>query len=155
MKNLTATNGGTVTLYAQWVPNSHTVTFVDGLTHETITQQRVNHGESVTPPAYPVHTGYTPTGWDKTASNITADTTITVNYRANNYTIKFDKNSNRATGTMPDMQMEYGQSKTLSRNAFALTARHGSIGIRRRTVAAEHIQMGSRYRISLMRTAER
>lgn len=121
VKNLTATNGGTVTLYAQWVPNSHTVTFVDGLTHETITQQRVNHGESVTPPAYPAHTGYTPTGWDKTASNITADTTITVNYRANNYTIKFDKNSNRATGTMPDMQMEYGQSKTLSRNAFALT----------------------------------
>ena len=121
VKNLTATNGDTVTLYAQWLPNSHTVTFVDGLTHETITQQQVNHGESVTPPAYPVHTGYTPTGWDKTASNITADTTITVNYRANNYTIKFDKNSNRATGTMPDMQMEYGQSKTLSKNAFTLT----------------------------------
>lgn len=120
VKNLTATNGGTVTLYAQWLPNSHTVTFVDGLTHETITQRQVNHGESVTPPAYPAHTGYTPTGWDKTASNITADTTITVNYRANNYTIKFDKNSNRATGTMPDIQMEYGQSKTLSRNAFAL-----------------------------------
>ena len=120
VKNLTETNGGTVTLYAQWLPNSHTVTFVDGLTHETITQRQVNHGESVTPPAYPAHTGYTPTGWDKTASNITANTTITVNYRANNYTIKFDKNSNRATGTMSDMQMEYGQSKTLSRNAFAL-----------------------------------
>ena len=121
VKNLTATNGGTVTLYAQWLPNSHTVTFVDGLTHETITQRQVNHGESATPPAYPAHTGYTPTGWDKTASNITANTTITVNYRANNYTIKFDKNSNHATGTMPDMQMEYGQSETLSRNAFTLT----------------------------------
>ena len=120
VKNLTATNGGTVTLYAQWVPNIYTVTFVDGLTHETITQQQVNHGKSATPPAYPVHTGYTPTGWDKTTSNITADATITVNFRANNYIIKFDKNSNRATGTMPDMQMEYGQSKTLSRNAFAL-----------------------------------
>ena len=121
VKNLTAANGSTVTLYAQWVPNSHTVTFVDGLTHKTITQRQVNHGESATPPAYPAHTGYTPTGWDKTASNITADTTITVNYRANNYTIKFDKNSNRATGTMLDMQMEYGQSETLSRNAFTLT----------------------------------
>ena len=121
VKNLTATNGDTVTLYAQWVPNNHhTVTFVDGLTHETITQQQVNHGESAIPPSYPVHTGYTPTGWDKTASNITADTTITVNYRANNYTIKFDKNSYRAAGTMPDMQMEYGQSETLSRNTFTL-----------------------------------
>ena len=115
-----ANNGKLITLYAQWKSTVNTVTFVDGLTHETITQQQVNHGESATPPVYPTHTGYTPTGWDKTASNITTDTTITVNYRPNMYTIRFDGNATGVAGSMSDMQMEYDKAKNLTANAFAL-----------------------------------
>ena len=109
-----------ITLYAQWKSTVNTVTFIDGLTHKTITQQQVNHGESATPPAYPAHTGYTPTGWDKTASNITTDTTITVNYRPNMYTIRFDGNATGVAGSMSDMQMEYDKAKNLTSNAFSL-----------------------------------
>ena len=120
VKNLTETDGGVVTLYAQWSTNAYTVTFVDGHTGRNISNVSVNYGGSVTPPAYPTHPGYTPTGWDKSTANVTQNMTVTVNYRPNRYKIHFDGNATGVTGSMADMDMEYDKAKSLTTNAFAL-----------------------------------
>ena len=109
-----------MTLYAQWSTNAYTVTFVDGHTGRNISNVSVDYGGSVTPPAYPTHPGYTPTGWDKSTANITQNMTVTVNYRPNRYKIHFDGNATGVTGSMSDMDMEYDKAKSLTKNAFAL-----------------------------------
>ena len=83
--------------------------------------KRQNYGSSVTPPSYPSHTGYTPTGWDKDTSRVTQNMTVTVNYRPNKYTIRFDGNATDVSGSMSDMQMEYDKAKNLTSNAFSLS----------------------------------
>ena len=125
--NLTSTNGGIVTLYAQWSLNTYNVTFVDGHVNKTISTSKVQYGGSITPPAIPSHTGYASIGWDKSTTNITGDMTVTVNYRPNKYIIRFDKNSADATGTMADMQMEYDSASNLTANSFNLVG-HTWIG---------------------------
>lgn len=120
VKNLTETDGGVVTLYAQWSTNAYTVTFVDGHTGRNISNVSVNYGSSVTPPAYPTHPGYTPTGWDKSTANVTQNMTVTINYRPNRYRIHFDGNATGVTGNMADMDMEYDKAKNLTTNAYAL-----------------------------------
>ena len=120
VKNLTETDGGVVTLYAQWSTNAYTVTFVDGKTGRNISNVSVDYGGSVTPPAYPTHPGYTPTGWDKSTANVTQNMTVTVNYRPNRYKIHFDGNATGVTGSMADMDMEYNKAKSLTTNAYTL-----------------------------------
>ena len=120
VKNLVESNGGEITLYAQWGTNVYTVTFMDGKTGGKISTATANYGSSVTPPSYPSHTGYTPTGWDKDASRVTQNMTVTVNYRPNRYRIHFDGNATGVTGNMTDMDMEYDKAKNLTTNAFAL-----------------------------------
>ena len=120
VKNLVESNGGEITLYAQWGTNVYTVTFMDGKTGGRISTATANYGSSVTPPSSPSHTGYTPTGWDKDTSRVTQNMTVTVNYRPNKYTIRFDGNASGVSGSMSDMQMEYDKSKNLTKNAFAL-----------------------------------
>ena len=60
--------------------NEYTVTFVDGLTNETIDTVVVEEGKDVEFPAAPEHEGYEFKGWDKDGKNITEDTTITAQY---------------------------------------------------------------------------
>lgn len=100
VKNLTAEDGGTVTLYAQWSTNSYTVTFVDGHDGTTISAARVRHGADAIPPTKPHHDGYTATGWEGDYSGVTKDRTVTLAYRANRYRIAFDANG--GSGTMPN-----------------------------------------------------
>lgn len=76
--NLLSANGGTTTMYAQWSPNSYTVTFIDGFSKKTIETQGINYGQPAKEPARPNHTGYTATGLDSDFSNITGDMTVTV-----------------------------------------------------------------------------
>ena len=120
VKNLVESNGGEITLYAQWETNVYTVTFMDGKTGGRISTATANYGSSVTPPAYPTHPGYTPTGWDKSTANVTQNMTVTVNYRPNRYKIHFDGNATGVTGSMIDMDMEYDKARNLTTNAFAL-----------------------------------
>ena len=56
------------------------VTFVDGLTDETIHTCEVAYGDDAQVPATPEHEGYVPLGWDKPSTNIRKATTITMNY---------------------------------------------------------------------------
>ena len=120
VKNLVESNGGEITLYAQWGTNVYTVTFMDGKTGGKISTATANYGSSVTPPSYPSHTGYTPTGWDKSTTNVTQNMIVTANYRPNVYRIHFDGNATGVTGNMTDMDMEYDKAKNLTTNAYAL-----------------------------------
>lgn len=117
VKNLTAEDGGTVTLYAQWSTNSYTVTFVDGHDGTTISTARVSHGADAIPPTKPHHDGYTAMGWEGDYSGVTEDRTVTLSYRANRYRIAFDANG--GSGMMPNQHLEYGKKSNLSANAFA------------------------------------
>ena len=119
VKNLTAEDGGTVTLYAQWSTNSYTVTFVDGLDGTTISTARVRHGADAIPPTKPHHDGYTTTGWEGDYSGVTGDRTVTLAYRANRYRIAFDANG--GSGTMPNQHLEYDKRANLNRGAFTRT----------------------------------
>ena len=61
-------------------PTVYTVTFVDGLTGETLKVEQVEEGNAATAPAVPEHEGYNFVGWDVDFSNITADLTVTAQY---------------------------------------------------------------------------
>ena len=64
-------------------PTEYTVTFVDGLTGETIATDAVEEGNAATAPVAPAHEGYTFKGWDKDFSNVTSDLTVTAQYEKN------------------------------------------------------------------------
>ena len=117
--NLTSEDGGMVTLYAVWKINCYTVTFIDGKTGDVIGRQEIDYGGNATMPAAPSHDGYKPSGWNSNGKNITKDTTITLSYQPISYQIAFDKNSDTASGTMPNQRMQYDQWANLNRNAFS------------------------------------
>lgn len=115
--NLLTESGATTTMYAQWRANTYTVTFIDGYTGKTIGTETVDYGGTVTTPIYPTHDGYAVVGWDKSLSNITDDTTITLNYRPNKYTVKFDGNG-ATGGSTANAAMEYEKTGKLTKNGF-------------------------------------
>ena len=101
VKNLTTTNGGTITLYAQWNAGTYTITYeLDGGGTSELNPTTYN----IETPTFTLHNptkeGYTFTGW--TGSNgDTPQTTVTINtgstgnktftahYSINTYTITF------------------------------------------------------------------
>ena len=134
--NLTAIEGETFTLYAQWRANSYTVKFdgnsADGgstsdqsMTYDTAVDLRLN--------GY-TKTGYTFTGWNtqqdsggtayangQEVVNMTPDdggvVTLYAQWRANSYTIKFDGNTADG-GSTPDQTMIYDQAADLELNSY-------------------------------------
>lgn len=116
--NLTDKDAATVTLYAVWKINRHTVTFIDGQDGSAISRVEVDHGSPADAPSFPSHTGYVPTGWKGSFSNVTADTVITAEYRPISYTIAFRANADDSTGATASMHMKYGQAEYLTRNGF-------------------------------------
>ena len=73
--NLTAEDGGLVTLYAVWKPQVLTVTFVtpDGT---ILDEQHVPYGEDATAPEDPTLRGHEFIGWDKDFTDVTEDLTV-------------------------------------------------------------------------------
>ena len=93
VKNLTATDGATINLYAVWELNSYTVSFVvDGETTSTI---NVNIDASATLPEAPSKEGYNFIGWfledgtQYTNQAITADTVLTAKFEIIKCTVTF------------------------------------------------------------------
>ncbi len=78
-----------LTITAEYAINTYTVTFVDGVTGETMDQQQVTYGEAAQAPAYAEHEGYHFTGWSGEFDSISADTTITAQYARNAYHVTF------------------------------------------------------------------
>ena len=78
VKNLTATDGGTYTLYAQWSVNSYTATWMrnDGTTDQ-FTTTNFSYGASITAPtSTPSREGYTFLGWSTQATATAADSDL-------------------------------------------------------------------------------
>lgn len=69
-----------LTLTAQYDDAVYTVSFVD---HDgtTLKTETVGYLESATPPTDPVRAGYAFTGWEGSYASVSADTTITAQYR--------------------------------------------------------------------------
>ena len=133
VKNLASTNNATITLYAQWKINTFTVTFDKNGGTGTMTNQTFtyNVAQNLTANSF-THTGYAFAGWntksdgsgdnytDKQSITLTtAGLTLYAQWTANTYTVEF--NSNGGTGTMNNQPFTYGQSQTLTANAFTRT----------------------------------
>ena len=93
VKNLTATDGATINLYAVWELNSYSVSFVvDGETTSTI---NVNIDAAATLPEEPSKEGYNFVGWfyedgtQYTNQAITADTVLTAKFEIIKCTVTF------------------------------------------------------------------
>lgn len=115
VKNLTAEDGGEVTLYAQWSIDTYPVVFTDGMGGE-LSRDEVPHKTSAKAPDEPVRTGYTFDGWDADFSCVTAPMTVNATWRANRYTVAFDGNGGR--GHMDDQGFSYDEAQKLSGNAY-------------------------------------
>ena len=122
--NLATDDGATVTLYAVWRKQTRTVVFIDGLDGSVISRQTVDYGSNANAPAAPTHRGYTATGWDKEAKNVTSDMTVTMVYAPISYKVKFNGNGDDVTGMMEQQQMRYDTDATLHKNAFKKPGYH-------------------------------
>ncbi len=131
VKNLTSTNGGTVTLYAIWKVNTYTVKFNANGGTGTMSNQAFTYGtaQNLTANAFS-RTGYTFLGWSKTSTattatytdkqsvnNLSATNGATVNlyaiWKINSYTIDFDSNGG---SEVADITQNYGTTITKPAN---------------------------------------
>ena len=103
----TYTNDQIVT--AQYTIKTYTVTFADW-NGSVLRTQSVNHGAAAAAPANPSRTGYTFTGWSRALTNITANTTITAQYRINTYVVTFL--GRNGVGTLKTETVNYGAAAT-------------------------------------------
>lgn len=94
VSNLVTADNGSVTLYAQLVPNTYTIKFVDGHDGTAIKSAQFEYGSAITAPNAPEHAGYTATGWDKTPGNVTGDETFTMSYEKITQEDSGNKNGN-------------------------------------------------------------
>ena len=94
VSNLVTADNGSVTLYAQWVPNTYTIKFVDGHDGTAIKSAQFEYGSAITAPNAPEHAGYTATGWDKTPGNVTGDEMFTMSYEKITQEDSGNKNGN-------------------------------------------------------------
>ena len=133
VKNLASTNGATITLYAQWKIQTFTVVFDKNGGTGTMASQTFTYNQAQTLTANTfTRTGYTFNGWntksdgsgnsytDKQSITLTAaGLTLYAQWKANTYTVAF--NANGGTGTMSNQSFTYGQSQSLTANAFTRT----------------------------------
>ncbi|VYU16131.1 Internalin-A precursor [Eubacterium limosum] len=137
--NLTSAEGETVTLFAQWRANSYTIQF-DGNTADggDTASQSMTYDTAVnlTANGY-TKTGGTFAGWNtqpngsgtvytdgQNVINLTAvegeKVTLYAQWRANNYTIRFDGNTADG-GDTADQSMTYDQAANLTANGYTKT----------------------------------
>lgn len=87
VSNLTAVNNDTVTLYAKWEANKHTVTYkVDGEVYGAV--DTVAYGTALTAREAPTKTGYTFSGWSEIPATMPdEDVVITGSFIINKYAV--------------------------------------------------------------------
>ncbi|MCI6028471.1 MAG: InlB B-repeat-containing protein, partial [Clostridiales bacterium] len=92
----------------------HTVTFVDGLTGETINTQIVVAGEDAVAPEAPVHEGYTFVEWDTDFTNVQSDLTVTAVYEIIKYNVHIATTACGTASPIGDIQVEHGVDLTIN-----------------------------------------
>ncbi|MBR1911208.1 MAG: InlB B-repeat-containing protein, partial [Treponema sp.] len=135
VKNLTADNGVTITLYAVWASNTYTISFsANGGTGSMSGQGASLDGSTSLNPNSFSRTGYTFAGWATSASatspkytdassipaltsELGASVTLYAVWKPITYTIKFDANG--GTGSMSDQSATYDKAAALSANKFS------------------------------------
>ena len=136
--NLTATNGATVTLYAQWKANTYTVKYDgNGSTGGSTASSSHTYDTAKTLTANGfTKTGYTFKGWNTKAdgsgtsyadkasvknlsSTNGATVTVYAQWAANKYTVAY--NANGGSGTMTADTATYGSGYVTKENAFSRT----------------------------------
>ena len=99
---------------AVYAINEYTVTFVDGLTGETIDTQTVEHGADAVEPAVPEHVGYHFVEWDVEFTNVTSDLTVTALYEINTYNVHIRTTSCGTASPIGDIVVEHGDDLTIN-----------------------------------------
>ena len=92
----------------------YTVTFVDGLTGETIDTQIVVAGEDAVAPEAPVHEGYTFVEWDTDFTNVQSDLTVTAVYEIIKYNVHIATTACGTASPIGDIQVEHGVDLTIN-----------------------------------------
>ena len=95
---------------AQYELQTFSVTFVDWDDVVLRSAQIVNYGSDAVPPADPIRTGYTFTGWDVAYKNVTSDLTVKAVYEINKYTVRFFEQ---------DGKTQIGENQTINWNEAA------------------------------------
>ncbi|MBQ7365968.1 MAG: InlB B-repeat-containing protein, partial [Spirochaetaceae bacterium] len=124
VSNLTDINGGTVTLYAQWKAIEYTITYnLGGGTNHSDNPARYTVETQPITLSPATKTGYTFNGWEKDGSPITEiaqgtteDISLTAQWTANIYTVKFEGNG--GSGSMDPQEFDYDQTQSLTNNQF-------------------------------------
>ena len=88
--------------------DTYTVTFIDGLTGDTIDVQTIPEGGDAVEPEAPEHEGYEFTGWDGDFTNVTSDLTITAMYEeVMNYSVEVgDVRANQGSRVFVPISMD-------------------------------------------------
>lgn len=88
--------------------DTYTVTFIDGLTGDTIDVQTIPEGGDAVEPEAPEHEGYEFTGWDGDFTNVTSDLTITALYEeVMNYSVEVgDVSANQGGRVLVPISMD-------------------------------------------------
>ena len=105
------------TIYAKFTPKSYTITWVDGQ-GGTLQTNSVKYGDAFpTAPAVTPRHGYAHSGWSPSApANVDGDLTLTAQWDAWTYTVKFFANDGTDTNTT--QEITYGTNTFLSANTF-------------------------------------
>ena len=139
VKNLTTTNGATITLYAQWTPDSYTIKFNgNGSTSGSMSDLKMTYdvAKNLTANAFK-KTGYTFKNWNTKADGtgtsyadkqsvknlpVANGNTITLyaQWTPITYIVRFNGNG-AGSGTMADQKMTYDTAANLTSNAFKKT----------------------------------
>jgi uncharacterized repeat protein (TIGR02543 family) len=129
VRNLTMLEGGTVTLFAQWLP-AYSIIFIanDGIPSPT-SPTNTPQGSKITEPSSMEKTGYTFDGWYKESGflnkwNFTndipiSDITLYAKWVPVTYSVTYDKNASDATGTTSSSSHIYDIEKNLTTNGFS------------------------------------
>ncbi|WP_461257448.1 InlB B-repeat-containing protein, partial [Treponema sp. R80B11-R83G3] len=129
VRNLTMIEGGTVTLFAQWLP-AYSIFFIanDGIPSPT-SPIVISQGNKITEPPSMTKTGYTFDGWYKESDflnkwNFTndipiSDTTLFAKWIPVTYSVTYDKNTTDATGTTSSSNHIYNIEQNLTVNGFS------------------------------------
>ena len=136
VRNLTATNGGSVTLYAQWAPNPYTVHFDgNGATGGSMTDMvcAFNTDYTINGNGF-LKDGYDFNGWNtaadgsgtaysnlQTINNLTTIpsdvVTLYAQWTPKKYIVKFDGNG-ATSGSIDSIELTYDEPKNLPLNTF-------------------------------------